>query len=92
MLFTYTIGSFPNRVQMFSISGEKTEKSQQTRWRCCQSDDNLSPIGATRVKRTIPSGDKRLPLSQSDCAASFVGLTIDKVALGSEVIVKRGMD
>ena len=38
------------------------------------------------------SGDKRLPLSQSDCAASFVGLAIDKVALGSEVIVKRSMD
>jgi len=62
------------------------------RWRRCQSNEERSPFGHTSIFEQNPSGSKALPLGQGGRAALFVGLAVDEVAFGSEVVVEAGVD
>jgi len=52
---------------------------------CCQSDANSSPLDVALPERRI-SGGKALPLGEGRRAEGLVGLPVDEVALGLEMV------
>jgi hypothetical protein len=70
------------------------EKYQQNQMKLAELSNQCKPLSEGKIlhEMRVLSGRNRSPLGQGGRATLLVGLAIEKVAFGSEVIVERGMD
>ena len=61
-------------------------------WRCCQSNENSSPLGHDRGGTHLGSDGQRPLLGLGGRASNFVVVPADAVAVLIEVVMKSGVD